>query len=65
MKKLFLPLLFSTFVYGQSLEVLLEKVKLQNLTLQELQEHIMIGDEQVALADTWENPTLGLGQMTF
>jgi len=61
MQKIFLPLLFTSFVYGQSLEVLLLKVKTQNVDLQELQERIMIGDEQVALADTWENPTLGLG----
>ncbi len=61
MKKLLLPLLVASFCYGQSLETLLLKVKRQNLDLREMQEAIMIGDEKTALADTWENPTLGLG----
>ncbi len=61
MKKLLLPLLFASVTYGQSLETLLLKVKSQNLILLEAQEAIMIGDEQTALADMWDNPILGLG----
>ncbi len=61
MKKLLLALLFASLTYGQSLETLLLKVKRQNLELQEAQEAIMIGDEKTELADTWDNPLLGLG----
>ncbi len=61
MQKLLLALLFSSISYGQSLESLLLKVASQNIALKVAQESIMIGEERVELADTWDNPMLTLG----
>ncbi|HIP46664.1 MAG TPA: hypothetical protein EYG95_03795 [Campylobacterales bacterium] len=61
MTKLLLALTFTSFVYGQSLETLLENAKRQNLLLSESKDTIMIREEEVELADIWENPSLTLG----
>jgi len=61
MQKLLLTLTLSTLLYGQSLETLLEKVKEQNLLLSQSKERIMIRQEEVELADSWDNPSLSIG----
>lgn len=61
MTKVLLALSLTTVVYGQSLETLLEKVKVQNLLLAQSQERIMIGTEEAELADIWDNPSLTIG----
>ncbi len=61
MKTLLYLLLLSTLSFAESLEYLLLKLKSQNLSLQAEKEAIMIAKEEIALADSWQNPTLVVG----
>jgi outer membrane protein TolC len=61
MKILLLAWVCTVALYGESIEGLLQKLKQQNLLLQESQDYIEIAKVRAEFADTWQNPSLTLG----
>ncbi len=61
MKKIGLALISSVALYGQSLEMLAQKIDAQSLLLAQHKESIKIANEEIALSDIWENPSLSIG----